>query len=186
MKQRFGVKPGIARVMVLGIILVGISQLTIFSSKKNDAENTGSPKIIWDQSTLKQVSPSNAKGANYARMIQLNSSELICVYESRGSIECTASNDLGATWQLPVIIAAAIPNIRMSVPDIIELKDNSLLVSYNPRPRKINGQWDTTRRFSPSAQRKVMTMVKPGRMNACSTRLATSLKTVVGNLLKFS
>ena len=109
----------------------------------------GQTGIVWDQSTLKQVAPlSGNKSANYARMIQLHNGNLLCVYESNGCVECTQSCDLGKTWLQPVIIAAAITGVNMAVPDILELKDHSLLASYNPRPHKINGGWDTTKHFA--------------------------------------
>ena len=109
----------------------------------------GQTAIVWNQSSLKQVAPlSGNKGANYARMIQLHNGNLLCVYESNGGVECTQSLDLGKTWLKPVIIASAIGGVNMSVPDILELKDHSLLVSYNPRPHKINDSWDTTKHFA--------------------------------------
>jgi hypothetical protein len=109
----------------------------------------GQATIVWDQSTLKQVAPlSGNKSANYARMIQLHNGSLLCVYESDGGIECTQSRDLGKIWLKPVLIASAVAGVNMSVPEILELKDHSLLVSYNPRPHKINGSWDTTKHFA--------------------------------------
>jgi len=105
--------------------------------------------IIWDQSSLKQVAPlSGSRDANYARMIQLHNGKLLCVYESNGGVECTQSLDQGKTWLKPVIMASATDGVNMSVPEILELKDQSLLVSYNPRPHKINGSWDTTKHFA--------------------------------------
>ena len=106
---------------------------------------TSSPvSIEWDQSTLKQVAPRG----NYARMIQLSNGSLFCVYEGRGGVVSSISTDLGNTWQTPVVIAASVPGVNMNVPDILELKDHSLLASYNPRPHKINGDWDTTKHFA--------------------------------------
>ncbi|SDE99611.1 BNR repeat-like domain-containing protein [Mucilaginibacter pineti] len=100
--------------------------------------------IEWDQSTLKQVAPHG----NYARMIQLSDGNLFCVYESSGGVVSSISNDLGNTWQTPIVIAQQAPGVNMNVPDILELKDHSLLASYNPRPHKINGDWDTTKHFA--------------------------------------
>jgi hypothetical protein len=107
-----------------------------------------SKEIRWDQASLKDVNPLNGNGANYARMVQLSNGYLLCVYESSGNIECTLSADRGSTWLSPVIIAAAVPGINMSVPEILELHDHSLLVSYNPRPYQINGNWDATKKFA--------------------------------------
>jgi hypothetical protein len=100
--------------------------------------------IVWDQSSLKQVS---AGGGNYARMIQLRNGNLFCIYESKG-IQCTTSTDLGKTWSNPAQIAASTVGVNIAVPEVIELKDHSLLASYNPRPHRINGVWDTTKHFA--------------------------------------
>ncbi|WPU92124.1 sialidase family protein [Mucilaginibacter sabulilitoris] len=105
--------------------------------------------ISWDQSSLKQIAPlTGTKSANYARMIQLSNGSLFCVYERAGGVECIASTDLGKTWLEPVIVAPAVPGVSMAVPEILELKDHSLLASYNPRPHKINGILDTTKHFA--------------------------------------
>ncbi|TDQ07129.1 sialidase/neuraminidase family protein [Pedobacter metabolipauper] len=111
------------------------------------AANPQYTNVIWDQLSLKQVAPLMGKSsANYARIVQLNNGHLICVYETRGGVECLTSVDLGNTWINPVVIASAIDGVNMAVPEIIELKDHSLLVSYNPRPRRSNAA-DTTKRF---------------------------------------
>ena len=119
-------------------------------SKKLDETTVAPAKaIVWDQSTLKKVAPLQEDGnAGYARMVQLINGKLICVYERKGNTECVKSADLGKTWSLPVTIAAAVPGISMAAPEVLALKDRSLLVSYNPRPYKINGNWDTTKRFA--------------------------------------
>ncbi|GAA4314330.1 hypothetical protein GCM10023149_10460 [Mucilaginibacter gynuensis] len=104
--------------------------------------------IVWDQSTLKQVAPlADNGGANYGRMIQLYNGDLLCIYESRGGVECSTSKDLGKTWLAPVVIAVRAEGINMAVPEILELKDHSLLASYNPRPYKVKGVTDTTKHF---------------------------------------
>lgn len=114
-------------------------------AQKHDSENA--PHIQWDKSTLKQVAPVGNGYANYARMIQLHTGNLICIYETKGGVECALSSDLGATWKNQVNIIPPIEGYNMAVPEILELKDHSLLMSYNPRPRKVNGQTDTTKRF---------------------------------------
>ncbi len=88
-------------------------------------------RIAWDNSSLKKVS---AAGGGYARMIQLNDRSLICVYEAAGSTVCVKSGDGGKTWSAATIIAPRADGVSMAVPDILQLKDNSLLVAYNPRP----------------------------------------------------
>lgn len=99
------------------------------------AQGTNPPvegiRIAWDYSTLTKVS---AAGGGYARLIKLNDKSLICVYEVGGSIVCVKRVDGGKTWLAPVTIAQRENGVSMAVPDILQLKDNSLLVAYNPRP----------------------------------------------------
>jgi hypothetical protein len=98
------------------------------------------PAISWDQSTLKKVSSdkTGARYCGYARMIQLKDRTLLCTYEASGNIVVVKSTDLGSTWSDPVTVAPKDDGYNMSVPDIIQLKDSSILVCYNPRPYKIS------------------------------------------------
>ncbi|SIN68310.1 Carbohydrate family 9 binding domain-like [Chitinophaga niabensis] len=102
-------------------------------------------RIAWDHSTLQQVSdpasPNNYNG--YARIKQLQDNSLIVIYESGGSIMSRKSTDEGKTWGNTVIVAEKPPGINMAVPDLLELKDGSLLAMYNPRPHAI----DPSRKF---------------------------------------
>jgi len=97
--------------------------------------------IVWDKTSLVQVC---ADQSGYARMITLGGDSLLCIYESRGAIKCSVSSDRGRRWQPFSTVAAPEPGINMAAPDVISLKDHSLLAAYNPRP---DGH-DTTKRFS--------------------------------------
>lgn len=113
--------------------------LPIFSSAQN---------IAWDKSTLIKVAPAgDDRSANYARMIQLTSGQLICIYEAAGNVACIFSNDLGKSWTGETTIAKREVGLNMTVPEILELKDKSLLASYNPRPYFINGKTDSSKHF---------------------------------------
>jgi hypothetical protein len=110
--------------------------LFIFMSMQCAAQQSKPPvegiRIAWDYSTLKKVS---AGGGGYARMIKLHDRSLICVYEAGGSTVCVKSTDDGLTWSTrATVIAPRAEGVAMAVPDILELKDHSLLVGYNPRP----------------------------------------------------
>jgi len=96
--------------------------------------------IEWDYNTLKKVSSSAAgeRYSGYARMIQLHDQSLLAIYEADGNIVSVKSADLGATWSAPVSVAQRANGTNMSVPDILELKDHSLLACYNPRPYDIS------------------------------------------------
>jgi len=82
--------------------------------------------------------------SGYARMIQLTDNSLLTIYEAGGNIVCVKSDDLGKTWSAAISVAQKEEGINMSVPDLLELKDHTLLASYNPRPY----QTDPKRRFA--------------------------------------
>jgi hypothetical protein len=131
---------------IVGMFCAVIMMPLFACAQKNiPAKAETSADILWDESSLKQIS---AGGGEYARMIQLHNGNLLCVYENRDGIQSTTSTDLGKNWLKPITVAASTPGVNMAVPEILELKDHSLLVSYNPRPHKINGVWDTTKHFA--------------------------------------
>lgn len=95
--------------------------------------------IEWDQQSLRKVSSSAAgeKYCGYARMIQLHDQSLLVIYEADGNVVCRKSRDLGNTWTTTTVIAGKADGINMCVPHVVELKDHSLLASYNGRPEKM-------------------------------------------------
>lgn len=95
------------------------------------------PTVIWDDSTSQRVSAAHLRTAAYARMRPLRDGSLICVYEGDGSIFAVKSRDQGKTWGKPAAVAWRQEGINMAAPDVIQLKDGSLLAAYNPRPYKI-------------------------------------------------
>lgn len=101
-------------------------------------------QLVWDQKTLRKISSgSDVRYSGYARLIQLHDQSLLTVYEAAGSIVAVKSTDSGNSWSAPIRIAPRQDGINMAVPDVLELKDHSILVCYNPRPYKI----DPSRRF---------------------------------------
>ena len=94
---------------------------------------TGGSRISWDYSSLNKVSVGTGYNG-YARLIQLEDKTLICTYESNGNVVVVKSSDMGKIWSLPIIVDAGGNGVNMAVPDILQLKDNSILVCYNPRP----------------------------------------------------
>jgi hypothetical protein len=133
--------------LLICLAAFGLSQS--LCAQKEASRSSTNWTIAWDQPTLKAVSPITGNySANYARMIQLDNGNLLCVYEAGGSIACTSSMDSGRTWQLPVLIAAGRDGVNYCVPEILQLSDRSLLVSFNPRPRKTSAGWDTTKHFA--------------------------------------
>lgn len=96
-------------------------------------------RIAWDHGSLTKVS---AGRGGYARMIKLADQSLLCVYEVDGNSVCVKGD--GKTWTAPIVIAPHENGVNMAVPDILLLKDNSLLACYNPRPGR---GADTSRHF---------------------------------------
>ncbi len=101
-------------------------------------QNIEGIRIAWDYGSMVKIAPADGRTiayCGYSRLIQLHNNRLACVYEtSAGNVELVFSDDLGMTWSVPQIIFAKENNINMAVPDIIELRDHSLLIACNPRP----------------------------------------------------
>ncbi|MGY4384424.1 hypothetical protein ACVWYN_001450 [Pedobacter sp. UYP24] len=116
---------------VIAPIGVGFSGVKSMPGKKGK-------HIVWDQTTLSKISSTKneARYCSYARMIQLHDKSLFCVYEAAGEIVNIRSKDLGKTWSEPELLAAKQRDVNMSVPDVLQLKDHTILVFYNPRPRR--------------------------------------------------
>ncbi|HZI25176.1 MAG TPA: sugar-binding protein [Chryseolinea sp.] len=103
-------------------------------------------RIAWDHKTLRQLSPPNANYSGYARMIKLQDGTLFCVYESDKATHAIRSIDGGTQWSDPIVVAASENNIACAVPEVLQLLDKSILVSYNLRPPANNT--DPRKRFS--------------------------------------
>lgn len=108
-------------------------------------------RIAWDYSTRQRLSPEESRYAGYARMIALADNSLFCVYESEGSTYAIKSSGTGNTWSAPIMVAARENEVSRVVPEVLQLQDNSLLVSYNLRPHARNT--DTTKRFGIEVKR---------------------------------
>ena len=110
-------------------------------------------RIAWDYTTLKQLSPVEANYSGYARMIKLRNGSLFCVYESDKATHAIKSTDGGKQWSEPSIIAAPENNIACAVPEVLQLRDESIMVSYNLRPPANNT--DPEKRFSIRVTRSI-------------------------------
>lgn len=135
--------------LFLGLIfipLLSCSDSTVVIDEKPIVENiaskpsVGGIRIAWDYTTLIQVSDKNSTDYNgYARLVQLNDKKLMCTYESGGAILVKTSSDFGSTWSEPIKVVSGNALVNMTTPDILQLKDNSILICYNPRPIAGNG-----------------------------------------------
>lgn len=100
-----------------------------FSVMAEDVTPYCGSRIFWDLSTRKTVFSSGG----YSRIIQLQDGRLMAVCES-GGINISFSSNLGNTWSSPVKIVTNTNNTPNCVPDLIQLKDGTIIVAYNPRP----------------------------------------------------
>lgn len=135
---------------LLGLVLMPIFSCSSDSSNETDekpvVENIATKaavegiRIAWDYTSLVQVSDKNSSAYNgYARLVQLNNDKLMCTYESGGAIVVKTSSDFGNTWSESITVISGNALVNMTTPDIVQLKDNSILICYNPRPIAGNG-----------------------------------------------
>jgi hypothetical protein len=124
-------------------------------------------RIAWDRSTLRQLSPTTPKYAGYARMIVLHDGSLFCVYECQGATHAIRSVDQGNTWTESTVVAAPENGITRVVPEVLQLRDHSILVSYNLRPPGNNT--DSTKRFAIEVRRSA-----DGRQWSAPVRIYTA------------
>ncbi len=106
---------------------------------KKDAY-TGS-RIFWDFDSRQQLFDAHS---NYARIIQLQDGRIMVACEGGGGISVRYSSDYGDTWTTPERIATNENMLPFAVPDLIQLKDGTIIVGFNPRP---SSPYSEDRRF---------------------------------------
>lgn len=89
--------------------------------------------IHWDKSSLVKVSHEGMRYAGYGRSRQLEDGAVGFVYEADGAVFFRKHSK--GQWEAPVLVAAAEAGVAMAVPDFTVLKDGTILLAYNPRPR---------------------------------------------------
>lgn len=85
--------------------------------------------LQWDASSVRSVA---APGA-YARVIRLESGDLLCCYQSGGRSRVMRSRDNGHSWAKPVT-AAEIPVGAAANPELLQLRNGDLMLMINERP----------------------------------------------------
>ena len=87
------------------------------------------PTIQWQPETLRLV----AANGCYARMIRLQNGEIICCYQRAKQSRIKRSRDEGRTWIEEVCVTDYKKGIAAN-PELLQLKNGSLLLCYNERP----------------------------------------------------
>lgn len=97
-------------------------------------------RIFWDSRNPVKV----FGGGGYARVMELQDGRLMACCEW-GGIRISFSRNKGQTWGEPTTIVTNTNNIPNCVPDMIQLRDGTIIVAYNPRP---STPYTDDRRFS--------------------------------------
>lgn len=106
-------------------ILLLVSVMTAASADSLHRRST----VQWDTSTLRQVrSP-----GGYARMIRLQSGELLCCYQAGGYSRVRRSSDGGFTWQSDMIAAESDVGVAAN-PELLQLSNGDVMLMFNDRP----------------------------------------------------
>lgn len=112
--------------------------VTLSALADGEAPYSGS-RIFWDSSTRSTV----FGNGGYARICELQDGRLMACCESNG-INIAFSTNKGSSWSSPQKIVSNSNNTPNAVPDLIQLKDGTIIVAYNPRP---NTPYTTDRKF---------------------------------------
>ena len=113
---------------VIGLCLVGARSE---SKMPHKAQVPGQVKTIrWDQKTLTLI----AERGSYGRMIRLTSGNILCAFARRGTVWTTRSIDEGRSWDAPAMVVKYQFGSATN-PEILELANGWILLSYNERPR---------------------------------------------------
>ena len=104
-------------------------------------------KIEWIAASLQQISPPGTN-AFYPRMIQLSDGGLLLAYASQGNIIVQKSFDRGQHWQPSIIAAEKEDGVNMDTPELLQLFNGEVLLSYNGRPQgALKNTPETGKRF---------------------------------------
>ena len=113
------------------------STLCAFAAKTQPYSGS---RIFWDSRTPVKV----FNGGGYARVMELQDGRLMACCEWSG-IRISFSSNKGQTWREPTTIVTNTNNVPNCVPDMIQLRDGTIIVAYNPRP---STPYTDDRRFS--------------------------------------
>jgi hypothetical protein len=96
--------------------------------RKSDA-SPQSWHIQWDEKTLTLIQ----KDGNYARMIRMHNGDILCCFEYKSKIGIKLSRDDGKHFN-DMSIAASCSFGACCNPEIVELRNGTILCFYNQRP----------------------------------------------------
>lgn len=135
----------IMRKILLSLLLLSGLAVNAFGER---TEPYSGSRIFWDMNSQVTIFSSG----NYARMIELQDGRLLAVAEAGGGISIATSTNKGKNWSDPKRIVANPSGSFLAVPDVIQLKDGTIVVGYNPRPEE---PYSEERKFGIRAVRSI-------------------------------
>jgi hypothetical protein len=117
--QNIALAVGISSFFVAGIV-------DAHASKDHEKMKT----IRWDRSTLTLI----AERAGYGRMMRLTSGDILCAFGRKGNVCTSRSRDDGRTWSPPKMVADYEFGSAAN-PELLQLANGRILLSYNERPK---------------------------------------------------
>lgn len=100
-------------------------------------------KVTWDPSTLTLV----AEGGTYARIIRLQSGDLLCCYQRSRQSRVKRSTDNGATWGRETTVTNYHHGTGAN-PELIQLQNGEIWLLFNERPNDENYPYAISRHIS--------------------------------------
>lgn len=106
-------------ILLVGCLLLGLGSAAL-----------AAPHVEWDASALRLV----VENAAYARIIRLQSGEMLCCYQRQGQSCVKRSNDEGNSWGEEKAVTSY-PHGAAANPELIQLKNGRVILCYNERPK---------------------------------------------------
>lgn len=108
--------------------------LSVFFLNIGTYAYTAGTRIMWDYSRLYRVSQ-----GTYPRLERLQNGMIMCVAEDINGIFCLFSNSEGKRWTSQIRIKNDEPNLHMAVPEVTQISNGTIIVTYNGRVKSENG-----------------------------------------------
>lgn len=122
-----------------GLLVGSLLAIGCSTAGRSSAQTTKPATIEWDSSSLNYVGP-----GGYARIARVSSSHLLLCVEDRGRSWVRRSDDDGKAWGEP-ILAATFADGAAANPELLVLRDGTVWLLYNERPRSGSGKPFTIR-----------------------------------------
>ena len=131
----------------LGLIVTGMLTLCVTGfGATHEARHSREKTIRWDRTTLTLI----AEHGGYGRMIRLKAGDILCAFGRRGGIWTNRSSNDGKTWSEPKAIVEYEFGTAAN-PELLELANGWVLLSYNERPRDGKHHYTIRTRISKDA-----------------------------------